>query len=201
MKFSSHLTENIFSIHYKRQSIKRSEFIGISCEHYAKYMNTPCGYNEGIYSVTVSVTVSVLTAGCKLWLWLEAPWFQSVGSDCRTCVWQTARRQIFPSDSAIVYLSVSHSIAFVSHGQWDKPQAYTVSPSSAGALNLIQNICFSLKVLEVDQLFRHLSCLCVYLFSHWSKHCECECECEYRHHSCHEENQQPFKMKINLNSI
>ena len=141
MKFNSHLAENIFSIHYKRQSIKRREFIGICCEHYAKYMNTPCGYNEGIYRVTVSV----LTAGCKLWLWLQAPWFQSVDSDCRTCVWQTARRQIFPSDSAIVSLSVSHSIAFVSHSQWDKPQAYTVSPSSAGALNIIQNMRFSFK--------------------------------------------------------
>jgi hypothetical protein len=38
----------------------------ICCEHYAKYMNTLCRKNEGIFSVTVSVIVSGITAGCKL---------------------------------------------------------------------------------------------------------------------------------------
>jgi len=87
---------------------------------------------------TVSVIVSGLTAGCKLRLWLQAP-VDSVHGQRLSDLCLTE------GTGAVRYLSVSHSIAFVSHGQWDRPQAYTVSPSSAGALNLIQNLSFCFK--------------------------------------------------------
>ena len=99
------------------------------------------------------------------------------------------------------YLSVSHSIAFVSHGQWDEPQAYTVSPSSAGALNLIQNISFGFEGSWGGPIISALQLHVYLLFQSlkWTR-TVC-CECQYRHHSCHVEDQQPFKLKINLNSI
>jgi len=105
IKFNSHFTENILCVHYKRQSINCWEVIGIYCEHYTKYMNTHCRKNEGIYIVTVSG----LTDGCKLWLWLQAPMDSVRGQRLSDlCLTDDTKADIFPGECDIC-LSVTAS--------------------------------------------------------------------------------------------